>query len=66
MSGTRGGSLRQHFAVEVPDFTADSRPDADLSPYLDTYRSNQLRVDVRRVDGPLEETMTYEPLDDVQ
>jgi CubicO group peptidase (beta-lactamase class C family) len=58
--------LRQHFAVEVPDFAAESRPGADLSPYAGTYRSNQLRVDVRMVDGQLEETMTYEPLDDVQ
>jgi hypothetical protein len=38
----------------------------DLSPYAGTYRSNQLRVDVRVVDGQLEETMTYEPLDEVQ
>jgi CubicO group peptidase (beta-lactamase class C family) len=58
--------LRQHFAVNVPDFAADSRPGADLSPYAGTYRSNQLRIDVRTVDGQLEETMTYEPLDDVQ
>jgi CubicO group peptidase (beta-lactamase class C family) len=58
--------LRQHLAVEVPDFAADSRPDADLPPYVGTYRSNQLRVDVRVVDGQLEETMTYEPLDEVQ
>ena len=58
--------LRQHLAVEVPDFAADSHPGADLSPYVGTYRSNQLRVDVRMVDGQLEETMTYEPLDAVQ
>ena len=39
---------------------------ADLTPYTGTYRSNQLRVDVRLVDDELEETMTYEPLDDQQ
>ena len=38
----------------------------DLRRYAGTYRSNQLRVDVRVVDGELEETMTYEPLDDQQ
>jgi CubicO group peptidase (beta-lactamase class C family) len=58
--------LRQHLAVEVPDFVADSRPGVDLSAYVGTYRSNQLRVDVRMVDDQLEETMTYEPLDEVQ
>jgi CubicO group peptidase (beta-lactamase class C family) len=58
--------LRQHFAVEVPEFAADSRPGIDLSPYAGTYRSNQLRVDVKAVDGQLEETVTYEPLDEVQ
>jgi CubicO group peptidase (beta-lactamase class C family) len=58
--------LRQHFAVEVPDFAADSRSGIDLLPYAGTYRSNQLRVDVKAVDGQLEETMTYEPFDEVQ
>jgi hypothetical protein len=58
--------LRQHFAIEAPDFAADLGPSVDLSPYAGTYRSNQLRVDVRVVDGQLEETMTYEPLDEVQ
>ena len=38
----------------------------DLAPYAGTYRSNQLRVDVRVVDGELEETTTYEPIDDQQ
>jgi hypothetical protein len=58
--------LRQHLAVEVPDFAADSHPGVDLSAYVGTYRSNQLRVDVRMADDQLEETMTYEPLDEVQ
>src|SRR5262249_24807792 len=41
-------------------------PVIDLKPYAGTYRSNQLRVDVSVVDGRLEETVTYEPLDDMQ
>lgn len=40
--------------------------DADLTPYAGTYRSNQLRVDVRVVDGGLEEQVTYEPADPAQ
>jgi hypothetical protein len=58
--------LGQHLDVKVPDFVADSSLVSDLTPYAGTYRSNQLRVDVRVVNGQLEETMTYEPLDDVQ
>jgi CubicO group peptidase (beta-lactamase class C family) len=47
--------------------TADLKPRTiDLLPYAGTYRSNQLRVDVRIVDGQLEEQMTYEPADEVQ
>jgi CubicO group peptidase (beta-lactamase class C family) len=58
--------LGQHFDVKVPDLTSDTRPVSDLTPYVGRYRSNQLRVDVSVVDGQLEETITYEPLDDVQ
>ena len=58
--------LGQHFNVKVPDLASDTRPVSDLTPYAGTYRSNQLRVDVSVVDGQLEETMAYEPLDDVQ
>jgi CubicO group peptidase (beta-lactamase class C family) len=58
--------LRQHLDVEVPDVTSDAPAAGDLAPYVGTYRSNQLRVDVGVVDGQLEEKMTYEPLDDVQ
>jgi hypothetical protein len=58
--------LREHLNVEVPDFIADVTPVSDLTPYAGTYRSNQLRVDVRVVDGQLEEQVTYEPLDEVQ
>jgi len=58
--------LGRHFDVKVPDVASDARWVPDLAPYVGTYRSNQLRVDVRAVDGQLEETTTYEPLDDVQ
>jgi hypothetical protein len=58
--------LGQHLDVKVPDLASDTRPVSDLTPYVGTYRSNQLRVDVSVVDGQLEETMTNEPLDDLQ
>jgi len=58
--------LRDHLGVDVPDLVTGTTPVSDLTPYAGTYRSNQLRVDVRVVDGQLEETMTYEPLDDQQ
>ncbi|WP_144023943.1 hypothetical protein [Amycolatopsis keratiniphila] len=38
----------------------------DLRSYAGTYRSDQLRVDVRVVDGELEEQVTYEPADEAQ
>jgi CubicO group peptidase (beta-lactamase class C family) len=58
--------LREHLGVEVPDLVTDTTPVDDLAPYAGTYRSNQLRADVRVVDDQLEETLTYEPLDDEQ
>src|SRR5262245_3147606 len=58
--------LRELLGVEVPDGAPQTAPVSDLTPYAGTYRSNQLRVDVGVVDGQLEETVTYEPLDDTQ
>jgi CubicO group peptidase (beta-lactamase class C family) len=58
--------LRQHLNVEVPDLVSDTSSASDLTPYVGTYRSNQLRVDVSVVDGQLEEKLAYEPLDEVQ
>jgi CubicO group peptidase (beta-lactamase class C family) len=58
--------LRHHLKVEVPDLVLDTPPTGDLTPYVGTYRSNQLRVDVSVVDGQLEEQLAYEPLDEVQ
>lgn len=55
--------LRDYLGVEVPDLIRDTTAVSDLAAYAGTYRSNQIRVDVRVVDGQLEETMTYEPLD---
>ncbi|NUT51584.1 MAG: beta-lactamase family protein [Saccharothrix sp.] len=49
--------------VETPGYVPEA---VDLQPYAGTYRSNQLRVDVRVVDGELEERVTYEPADEVQ
>jgi CubicO group peptidase (beta-lactamase class C family) len=49
--------------------TGETRPQplvpvtAELEPYAGTFRSGQLRVDVRVVDGELEEQVTYEPAD---
>jgi CubicO group peptidase (beta-lactamase class C family) len=58
--------VREHLHVAVPDLIAAPTSVDDLTPYTGTYRSNQMRVDVRIVDGQLEETMAYEPLDEVQ
>ncbi|MGE0553586.1 MAG: serine hydrolase domain-containing protein [Gemmatimonadales bacterium] len=58
--------FREHLGMEVPDLVSSTIEVADLGRYEGTYRSNQLRVDVRVVDGQLEETMTYEPLNERQ
>ena len=58
--------LREHLGADVPDLAEDTSPVGDLTPYVGTFRSNQLRVDVRAVDGQLEEEVTYEPLDETQ
>jgi CubicO group peptidase (beta-lactamase class C family) len=60
------GLLRQHLNLDVPDLVSGTSPVGDLTPYVGTYRSNQLRVDVSAVDGQLEEKITYEPLDETQ
>ena len=56
--------LQDHLGVRTPELPVAGQQDGDLAPYVGTYRSNQLRVDGRNVDGELEETMTYEPLDE--
>ncbi|MFE3188246.1 serine hydrolase domain-containing protein [Nocardia sp. NPDC059240] len=58
--------LRDCLGITVPDLITGQIEVADLTPYTGTYRSNQMRVDVRAVDGALEEAATYEPADDTQ
>jgi hypothetical protein len=58
--------MREYLQVQVPDLIAETTPVSDLTRYAGTYCSNQLRVDVKVVDGQLEETVTYEPQDKVQ
>lgn len=56
--------IREHVPVSFPPL-APIKIDT-LARYAGTYRSNQLRVDVRVVDGGLEEQVTYEPADPSQ
>lgn len=58
--------LREHLGVKIPRLITELAQDVDLSPYVGTYRSNQLRVDVDIVDGQIEERTTYEPADPSQ
>ena len=63
--------VRDELAIAVPSLVAARGPsglarDHDLARYAGTYRSNQLRVDVRVVGDQLEETPAFEPLDATQ
>ncbi|WP_433437489.1 serine hydrolase domain-containing protein [Nonomuraea sp. CA-141351] len=58
--------LSEYLGVQIPALIAEVEQDVDLTPYVGTYRSNQLRVDVRIVEGQLEEQTTYEPADESQ
>lgn len=58
--------LTQHLGVQIPKLVTEMEQDVDLAPYVGTYRSNQLRIDVSIVDGQLEELTTYEPADESQ
>ncbi|MEV4295129.1 serine hydrolase domain-containing protein [Microbispora rosea] len=58
--------LSEHLGVQIPTLITEVQQDVDLTPYVGTYRSNQLRIDVSIVDGQLEERTTYEPADDSQ
>ncbi|KAB8194754.1 serine hydrolase [Nonomuraea phyllanthi] len=55
--------LSDHLGVPIPALITEVEQDVDLTPYVGTYRSDQLRVDVSVVDGQLEERTTYEPAD---
>ena len=48
--------LRDHLDVEVPDLVTGTSPVNDLTPYVGTYGSNQLHVDVSAVDSQAGET----------
>lgn len=58
--------LSEHLGVQIPTLITEVEQDVDLTPYLGTYRSNQLRIDVSIVEGQLEERTTYEPADESQ
>ncbi|MEV0238010.1 serine hydrolase domain-containing protein [Nonomuraea sp. NPDC050786] len=58
--------LREHLGVQISKLVAELEQDVDLTPYVGTYRSNQLRIDVSIVEGQLEERTTYEPADESQ
>ncbi|MFI9506914.1 serine hydrolase domain-containing protein [Nocardia sp. NPDC052566] len=58
--------LSEHLNVRIPTLITEFEQDVDLTPYVGTYRSDQLRIDVSIVDGQLEERMTYEPADESQ
>lgn len=58
--------LSEYLGVRIPALIGDAVRDVDLTPYVGTYRSHQLRVDVDIVDGQLEERTTYEPADESQ
>ncbi len=55
--------LGEHLGVPIPALVGEPAQDVDLTPYVGTYRSDQLRIDVGIVDGRLEERTTYEPAD---
>ncbi|WP_198169400.1 serine hydrolase domain-containing protein [Herbidospora daliensis] len=58
--------LSEQLGVEIPALVTEVEQDVDLTPYVGTYRSDQLRVDVAIVEGRLEERTTYEPADETQ
>ncbi|MBE1584020.1 serine hydrolase domain-containing protein [Nonomuraea angiospora] len=58
--------LSEHLGVRIPALVTEAEQDVDLTPYVGTYRSDQLRIDVSIVDGQLEERTTYEPADESQ
>ncbi|GAA4913291.1 CubicO group peptidase (beta-lactamase class C family) [Nonomuraea thailandensis] len=58
--------LTEHLGVAIPTLITETEQDVDLTPYVGTYRSDQLRIDVSIVDGQLEERTTYEPADPSQ
>jgi hypothetical protein len=58
--------LQDHLGVEVPSPVSETTDVDNLGRYEGTYRSHQLRWDVKAVDGRLEETPVFEPQDEAQ
>lgn len=58
--------LREHLHLNVPDVVAKTIAASDVAAYEGTYRSHQLRVDIKAIDGQLEQTLMHEPIDAVQ
>ncbi|MFD3595305.1 serine hydrolase domain-containing protein [Nocardia sp. NPDC058640] len=58
--------MSEHLGISIPPLITESAAEVDLTPYVGTYRCEQLRVDVSIVDGQLEERVTYEPTDESQ
>jgi len=58
--------LRDHLGIDVPDLFSTTVPAPELDRYAGSYRSHQLRVDIAVVDGELEQTFAFEPLDEEQ
>ena len=51
-----------YLGLSIPDVVSGTVALPDLSPYEGDYCSDQMRVEVRAVDGQLEERMIHEPL----
>jgi CubicO group peptidase (beta-lactamase class C family) len=58
--------LCEYLGLKEPTVTLKSIQSSGLDAYAGTYRSNQFRVDVARLGDQLEETVTFEPLDETQ
>lgn len=55
--------LGDYLGLDFPDVVASTIEVANLGAFEGTYRSDQLGVAVKAVDGQLEEATIYEPLD---
>jgi len=58
--------IEEHLGLDVAPLVERTVDPGDLSRFTGTYRSDQLRIDVREVDGTLEQTFAFEPTDHQQ
>jgi len=58
--------LRDHLQLACPALALKPHDVPDLSDFAGTYRADQVRIDVRVIDGQLEETFALEPVDAAQ